>query len=376
MATRSSRAAHPLRAVGRHVEAGDLRLCISVSSSRRSTSVIGCVPPARSARWSGGAVLSRRGASLRRKPRYSTVWWRARASAVPASATVSPFRTAVSRISITSAARSSASNRVWISMRSTAPGSTSSARWWCPPMPSTPICKCWRPWLPCSARPRSASGYGGRSRRRSCTPRLPPPMRNLLSRRHRTVSGRAAPVPAGRGMTPATITLHGVLLDMWGQGVLLTGASGTGKSELALELVGRDAGLEGRCPPPLQDFLEVRGLGVINVRKMFGDGALTARAQLDLVLHLHRPHADESDALDRLYPNLDMMEVLDVAVPRITLAEKTGRAMAAVSEAAVRNQLLIAGCYDAAADLFRRQQSGLSYRLREVCRARRLLWTG
>jgi len=176
-------------------------------------------------------------------------------------------------------------------------------------------------------------------------------------------------------MTPATITLHGVLLDMWGQGVLLTGASGTGKSELALELVGRghrliaddapsfvrrDAGLEGRCPPPLQDFLEVRGLGVINVRKMFGDGALTARAQLDLVLHLHRPHADESDALDRLYPNQDMMEVLDVAVPRITLAVMPGRALAALSEAAVRNHLLIAGGYDAAADLVRRQQAGLS----------------
>src|SRR5688500_5720739 len=101
------------------------------------------------------------------------------------------------------------------------------------------------------------------------------------------------------------VTSHGVFLDVLGMGVLITGASGVGKSELALELVSRGSGLiaddvvelyrvgpetvEGRCPSLLRDFLEVRGLGVLNIRTIFGEAALRQRKNLKLIVHLERP---------------------------------------------------------------------------------------
>ena len=111
-------------------------------------------------------------------------------------------------------------------------------------------------------------------------------------------------------------TAHGVLLDVLGMGVLITGDSGVGKSELALELISRGSGLiaddvvelyrigpetlEGRCPALLKDFLEVRGLGVLNIRTIFGEAALRPRKNLKLIVHLAKPAAAEGVPMERL----------------------------------------------------------------------------
>ena len=113
-----------------------------------------------------------------------------------------------------------------------------------------------------------------------------------------------------------SVTSHGVFLDVLGMGVLITGASGVGKSELALELISRGSGLvadnvvefyrigpetiEGRCPAILRDFLEVRGLGVLNIRTVFGEAALRPRKNLKLIVHLERPGTDVAPPLERL----------------------------------------------------------------------------
>lgn len=177
-------------------------------------------------------------------------------------------------------------------------------------------------------------------------------------------------------MTQQHVTLHGVLMEIMGQGVLLSGGSGAGKSELALELLGRghrlvaddaplftrlaDGELEGCCEPVLQDFLEVRGLGVVNVRRLFGDAAVAASARLRLVLHLEWMQPDRLNQVDRLRPNQDIMEVLGVAVPRITLPVAPGRPLATLGEVAVRNHILSLQGYDATLEFTRRQQAYLS----------------
>jgi len=176
--------------------------------------------------------------------------------------------------------------------------------------------------------------------------------------------------------TPQHTTLHGVLMEIMGRGVLLSGASGAGKSELALELITRghrlvaddapcvtrlDGGvLEGVCPPALQDFLEVRGLGVINVRVMFGGAAIVSRVELALAVHLQWMRADELGQVDRLRPNQDMMNVLGVALPRVTLPVAPGRPLATLCETAVRSHLLAVGGYDATAEFTERQRSCMS----------------
>lgn len=119
----------------------------------------------------------------------------------------------------------------------------------------------------------------------------------------------------GRVLAPSN-SLHGVLLDVLGLGVMITGESGVGKSELALELISRGHGLvaddvvelrriapetlEGRCPPMLRDFLEVRGLGVLNIRTIFGETAVRRRKNMKLIVHLQRYNATDSNSLETL----------------------------------------------------------------------------
>ena len=109
---------------------------------------------------------------------------------------------------------------------------------------------------------------------------------------------------------------HGVFLDVLGMGVLITGDSGVGKSELALELISRGSGLvaddvvelyrigpetlEGRCPALLRDFLEVRGLGVLNIRTIFGETAVRPRKNLKLIVQLEKPAGRDCPGLERL----------------------------------------------------------------------------
>lgn len=177
-------------------------------------------------------------------------------------------------------------------------------------------------------------------------------------------------------MSEEKITLHGVFMEVMQLGVLLAGASGVGKSESALELLYRghrliadDApefsqaaagAVEGRCPEILRDFLEVRGLGVINVRAMFGDTAVAPRAELSIILQLQAMGGARLAGVDRLRASRDTVVVLEKEVPRITLPVAPGRNLAILVETAVRSQRLMLGGYDAAADFSRRQQSSLT----------------
>ncbi len=165
-------------------------------------------------------------------------------------------------------------------------------------------------------------------------------------------------------------TLHGVLVEVFGLGVLLVGRSGVGKSELALELLARGHRLisddaptfhvnaEGRvigsCPPLLFGFLEVRGLGVLHVGRMFGEPVLRSKKALDLILRLDEAQAGEP--ADRLHGRRSQKMVCGQSIPEILLPIRPGHSMATLAEAACRDQTLKRDGYDAAQDFIRRQQ--------------------
>jgi HPr kinase/phosphorylase len=177
-----------------------------------------------------------------------------------------------------------------------------------------------------------------------------------------------------RALAEAT-TIHGVLLDVLGMGVLITGDSGVGKSELALELVSRGSGLiaddvvelyrigpetvEGRCPPLLKDFLEVRGLGVLNMRTIFGEAALRLRKNLKLIVHLEKPSTVEPGHVERLPLNAGSQEVLGVPIRRMTIPVAAGRNLAVLVEAAVRNYVLQLRGVDSTLEFIARQEEQL-----------------
>ena len=179
-----------------------------------------------------------------------------------------------------------------------------------------------------------------------------------------------------RVLAPQT-TLHGVFMEIYSIGVLITGESGSGKSELALELISRghrlvadDAPqftqiapdvLDGTCPELLQDLLELRGLGVLNIREMFGDTAVKRNKYLRLVVHLQRMGSGtgerSSDGIDRLTGDVGIRRVLDLDVPMITLPVAPGRNLAVLTEAAARLHILrIKGIDPGAAFLARHTQ--------------------
>lgn len=162
------------------------------------------------------------------------------------------------------------------------------------------------------------------------------------------------------------VTLHGVFMEIYSIGVLITGESGSGKSELALELVTRghrlvadDAPeftqiapdvLDGTCPELLQDLLEVRGLGVLNIRQMFGDTAVKKNKYLRVVVHLTKPHLEpQPSGMERITGDLSVRRVLDLDVPQITLPVMPGRNLAVLAEAATRAHILRAKGVDPAA---------------------------
>ena len=170
----------------------------------------------------------------------------------------------------------------------------------------------------------------------------------------------------------ATLTMHGVFMDVLGVGVLLTGASGIGKSELALglincnhRLVADDAvifsrvaadTLVGSCPPLLQDFLEVRGLGIINIRAMFGDNAIKDSKRLQLIVNVVIMNNQELRAVDRLDGSHSSRNILGIDVAEVTIPVAPGRNLAVLVEGAVRNQILKFTGYNANEQFIQRQQ--------------------
>jgi HPr kinase/phosphorylase len=166
-------------------------------------------------------------------------------------------------------------------------------------------------------------------------------------------------------------TVHGVCLDVLGMGVLITGDSGVGKSELALELISRGSGLvaddvvelyrvgpetiEARCPALLRDYLEVRGLGVLNIRTIFGEAALRPRKNLKLIVHLQRPAGSESAPLERLPLNAGNQNLMGVNISKVTIPVAAGRNLAVLTEAAVRNHVLQLRGIDSTEEFIARQ---------------------
>ena len=162
-------------------------------------------------------------------------------------------------------------------------------------------------------------------------------------------------------------TAHGVFLDVLGMGVLITGDSGVGKSELGLELISRGSGLiaddvvelyriapetvEGRCPTLLKDFLEVRGLGVLNIRTIFGEAALRPRKNVKLIVHLGRPTA----RMERLPLNAGSERIMGVDVRKVMIPVAAGRNLAVLTEAAVRNYVLQLRGFDSTQEFVERQ---------------------
>lgn len=168
-------------------------------------------------------------------------------------------------------------------------------------------------------------------------------------------------------------TLHGVFMEVMGIGVLITGASGVGKSELALELLNRGHRLiaddapefariapdiiSGTCPKALRDFLEVRGLGLLNVRALFGDSAIKSGKYLRLIVHLEPMTEARLRRLDRLHGSRRMRNVLGMDVPQITLPVAPGRSLAVLIETAARNHILYLKGYDASEHFMLNQQA-------------------
>jgi len=161
-------------------------------------------------------------------------------------------------------------------------------------------------------------------------------------------------------------TLHGVFMEVFTIGVLITGEPGCGKSELALELITRGHRLiaddvpeftqispdiiDGTCPAALQDCIEVRGLGVLNVRQMFGDAAIKLNKFLRLIIRMELPQERaKSIGGDRLKADAGSQKVLELEIPRITLQVRAGRNLAVMVEAAVRDFMLKMKGYDASA---------------------------
>lgn len=168
---------------------------------------------------------------------------------------------------------------------------------------------------------------------------------------------------------------HGVFLDVFEVGVLITGHSGLGKSELALELISRGHSLvaddavellrtgpetlEGRCPAMLRDFLEVRGLGILNIRHIFGETSIRPKKILKLIINLVPADDEYMKQLDRLSIRTETESILNVDIRSVTLPVAVGRNLAVLVEAAVRNYILQLRGKDSTREFLERHQSML-----------------
>ena len=202
--------------------------------------------------------------------------------------------------------------------------------------------------------------------------------RTLLRTKYTSVEFTAMTIDYLNHALAPVITRHGVLVDVYGEGVLILGDSGIGKSETAIELIKRghriiadDAveiretnhgTLEANAPELIRHYMELRGIGVIDVRRLFGMGAIKLKQQIDMVINLE-PWNDNT-VYDRL--GLDQMqtEVLGVKLPSITIPVKPGRNLASIVEVAAMNNRNRKMGHNAALELTQRmdrhfEQTGL-----------------
>ena len=161
-----------------------------------------------------------------------------------------------------------------------------------------------------------------------------------------------------------TTSIHGVLLDVYGVGVLLSGASGIGKSETALEMVKRGHRLVaddmvmiknvknrifGTAPDVIRFFMEIRGIGIIDVKNMYGVGSVLYEKEVELVLELEK--WDNDKQYERLGKDEQYFEMLGVSIPKITIPVRPGRNLAIIAEVAARNYRLKKSGYNAAVEI-------------------------
>jgi HPr kinase/phosphorylase len=170
------------------------------------------------------------------------------------------------------------------------------------------------------------------------------------------------------------LTRHGVFMDILGLGVLLTGESGLGKSELGLELISRGHGLvaddavdiyrvsqtslEGRCPDLLQNLLEVRGIGLLDIKAIFGETAVRRKMRVQLLVHLVRKETMERE-FERLPYEPLYEDILGLPVRKVVIAVDAGRNLAVLVEAAVRNTVLQLRGIDTYQEFIRRHQAAM-----------------
>lgn len=163
------------------------------------------------------------------------------------------------------------------------------------------------------------------------------------------------------------ITRHGVLVEVYGEGCLLTGDSGVGKSETAIELIKRghrlvaddaveirrtaQTTLYGQSPENIRHFIELRGIGIINARKLFGMGAIKLQEKIDIVINLEQ--WDSAKVYDRMGLDNEYMKILGVEVPTLTIPVKPGRNLAVIIEVAAMNNRQKKMGYNAARELLK-----------------------
>jgi HPr kinase/phosphorylase len=172
--------------------------------------------------------------------------------------------------------------------------------------------------------------------------------------------------------------VHGVFLEVLGTGVLIKGDAGVGKSELALELITRGhrlvaddmvelkhvapQTLEGTCPALIRDFLEVRGLGILNIRYLFGETAVKRQKNLKLIVELVHPEEVGEVGLNRLDMVASTETILSVATPKVRIPVAAGRNLAVLVEVAVRNHILKSRGINPVEQFIKRQQAAIDGR--------------
>ena len=174
--------------------------------------------------------------------------------------------------------------------------------------------------------------------------------RNLLRTQNTTVDITTKVINLLNRKLAPSCTRHGVLLDIYGEGVLITGDSGIGKSETAIELVKRghrlvaddavdihriNEQLFGRAPELIRHYIELRGIGVIDVQQLFGMSAVKLESEVDLVIHLER--WQENKFYDRFGLDEEKVSILGVQIPILTIPVQPGRNLAVIVEVAAMN---------------------------------------